>query len=358
MTNLILCNCYDMDSNSNNTPYFKNISSQYNWFLKRKVLVIEDGTYHRKNTDIKVSYTLEQLKLCNYILTQNDKGKIEYYFIMDKQYINEKTTMLYLKMDIIQTYLFDFQILDAFIDRQHVPEYFKDGTPRKRYIDTDEGLEVGEYEIKNKWTVYDYQKKGSYIITARDRLGKIIPTSTGSGSGSGSTGAGDTTIVDKEYPYNTSITAQANSRFSRVWKGVKSGQTHNLFPSVTYAQYVLECGWSGSTLSENYNNAFGIKADSSWTGEKVALTTWEDYGNGPVEIVDYFRVYSDINQSVKDRTQFLLENSNYANAGVFTATTPEQQCYALKSAGYATDPAYPTKLIEIINSNNFKIYDK
>ena len=88
MTNLILCNCYDMDSNSNNTPCFKNPSNQYQWFLKRKVLVIEDGTYHRKNTDIKVSYTLEELKLCNYIITYNNKGKLEYYFIMDKQYIN------------------------------------------------------------------------------------------------------------------------------------------------------------------------------------------------------------------------------------------------------------------------------
>ena len=77
-----------------------------------------------------------------------------------------------------------------------------------------------------------------------------------------------------------------------------------------------------------------------------------------MEIVDYFRVYTNINDSVRDRAKFLRENSNYASAGVFTATTAEEQCYALKRAGYATDPAYPDKLIGLINSNNFKIYDK
>lgn len=342
-----LCHCPEIDINHNHTPLFLLKENQYKYFEKRRKILLEDNYYLRRNSSIKVNKTLKELELCDYMMYyQQNESKPYYYFIADKQYINEHTTLLVLVLDVIQTYMFDYQLANCYVERQHCSK--DDITP----FYNEEQLFTGEYVISDKATMYEYEGKGGYIITSSDRLG------SGSAGGSGgSGGSGGPNIHIGTYPYNESLSAGRNERFMRIWNGVKEGQAHGLFPSVTYAQYVLECGWEGSTLSETYNNAFGIKADASWAGKKVALTTWEDYGNGPVEVVDYFRVYDDINQSVRDRTQFLLENSNYANAGVFTAATYQEQCQALKNAGYATDPAYPQKLIEIIESNNFAIYD-
>lgn len=349
MSNFLLCNCSKMDINYNNTPFFSSRDNQINWFIKKAIYRIEEGTYFRKNTDLKVRYNIEHLKLCNYAITKNDdESRYEFYFIADKQYVNENTTLLVLRMDLIQTYLFEFELGNCLIERLHTRRKDSKGKPFLQPYKIEENYTAGEYVVKGKYDVYNYLGKGGYIITSSDLLGTKSGGSATGGSGSLDIGS---------YPYNSLISLERNNRLSKIWKGVKEAQKYGLFPSVTYAQYIIESGWEGSTLSNKYNNAFGIKADSSWTGERVALSTWEDYGNGRVEIVDYFRVYDDINQSVRDRVQFLLNNSNYVNGGVFSAKTYAEQCQALKNSGYATDPLYASKLIEIIESNGFTTYD-
>jgi peptidoglycan endopeptidase LytF len=125
-----------------------------------------------------------------------------------------------------------------------------------------------------------------------------------------------------------------------------------IFPSVKMAQAVLESGWGNSFLATNAHNFFGIKADASWGGPKIQRYDAAEGSN------DYYRVYKDAAGSFRDHTEFLLNNSRYANNGVFNAQTPEEQCYALKAAGYATDPGYAEKLIGLINSNDFKRLDE
>lgn len=119
-----------------------------------------------------------------------------------------------------------------------------------------------------------------------------------------------------------------------------------LYPSVMLAQAIVESGNGNSELASKYNNHFGIKADSSWTGEKVNLKTREVISGQDVVIGDYFRVYDKVEDSYRDRVKFLQDNPRYTNAGVFNSATPYDQLQALQRAGYATDPQYA----EIINS--------
>ena len=72
MSTFLLCNCNDMDINYNNTPFFTSKENQLNWFFKRVVKRIDDGSYHRKNTDLKANYSLEASKFCNYAITINE----------------------------------------------------------------------------------------------------------------------------------------------------------------------------------------------------------------------------------------------------------------------------------------------
>jgi flagellum-specific peptidoglycan hydrolase FlgJ len=132
-----------------------------------------------------------------------------------------------------------------------------------------------------------------------------------------------------------------------------------LFPSVKMAQAALETGWGKSTIG-GAKNLFGIKATGSytpyWNGDMVNMSTQENYGSGFTTIRDNFRAYSSVEDSIRDHSHLLMTLSRYAP--VREAKTPEDQARALQSAGYATDPGYADKLINIINQYNLSTLDQ
>ena len=133
---------------------------------------------------------------------------------------------------------------------------------------------------------------------------------------------------------------------------------HGLYVSVMLAQAALESGYGTAWISKPpYYNLFGIKADSSWKGDRVNATTHEYVNGNKVQQKSDFRAYNNYRQSVKDYIKFLEDNSRYRKNGVFDAKTPEQEAKALQAAGYATATNYANTLISIINSNNLKEYD-
>jgi flagellum-specific peptidoglycan hydrolase FlgJ len=137
-------------------------------------------------------------------------------------------------------------------------------------------------------------------------------------------------------------------------------KNYGILPSITISQAILESGWGGSTLSSEYNNLFGIKADSRWSGESVALETKENYDD---VIVGAFRAYDSFKASIKDHGKFLSENERYANNGLFEGKTYKEQAQALENAGYSTakdedgNLIYADKLIRVIQENNLMFYD-
>lgn len=132
-----------------------------------------------------------------------------------------------------------------------------------------------------------------------------------------------------------------------------------VFPSVVMAQAALESGWGGSELSNPVNNNFfGIKADSSWHGQKINLPTTEYINGVATRVNSYFRVYRDASEGFRDHINFLYENPRYKSHGVFDAATPEAQTAALQAAGYATDPSYAGKLNSTISAHNMKKLDQ
>lgn len=121
-----------------------------------------------------------------------------------------------------------------------------------------------------------------------------------------------------------------------------------IFPEVMMARAIIESqaningNWypGASELALNANNHFGIKADSSWKGAKYKARTGEYSKDGnKYYIYDYFRKYDTTEQSFQDFIKFLKSNSRYANAGLFTAPTVQEQNNRLYAAGYFTDPS-------------------
>lgn len=118
--------------------------------------------------------------------------------------------------------------------------------------------------------------------------------------------------------------------------------------SITLAQGCLESGNGNSLLAQKSNNHFGIKCHD-WKGAKTYHD--DDRKN------ECFRVYKHANQSFEDHSLFLANRSRYA--ALFKLNTKDYKGWAkgLKKAGYATDPKYPNKLINIIEEYELYKFD-
>ena len=126
--------------------------------------------------------------------------------------------------------------------------------------------------------------------------------------------------------------------------------------SVTLAQAILESRWGLSGLAVIGNALFGIKAGASWKGKVYDADTNECYDGKTFEKVHaVFRAYDSWAESVKDHAALLTGNARYA--AVVGEADYKAACLALQAAGYATDPQYAEKLIEVIESNGLTVYD-
>lgn len=132
-----------------------------------------------------------------------------------------------------------------------------------------------------------------------------------------------------------------------------------IFPEIALSQAILESSAkyndgfyypAASRLALDGNNLYGIKATKSWKGDTITLPTTEVVNGKKVTVTATFRKYATIEDSFRDYVKFLKENPRYKKAGVFTATTWQQQAAALQRAGYATDPNYSSLLIKVVNS--------
>lgn len=128
-----------------------------------------------------------------------------------------------------------------------------------------------------------------------------------------------------------------------------------VLPSLTIAQAILESGWGGSGLTKQTNNLFGIKAFSSWKGDKKLFRTREVYSGKETYVDAYFRAYPTFEGSVKDHNDLLMK-TRYKK--VVATTDYKVACDEIRKAGYATDPEYTKLLIRIIEQFKLQDYDK
>jgi hypothetical protein len=128
--------------------------------------------------------------------------------------------------------------------------------------------------------------------------------------------------------------------------------------SLQVAQALLETGWGQSVPVDKYTgqlsyNLFGIKGTGP--AGSIISNTWEVYNGVSYRVDDNFRAYHNLDESWKDHGDFLLVRPYYVPFRA-VMTDPVLGAYALRKSGYATDPAYPQKLIKLMQDNDlFKL---
>ena len=126
-------------------------------------------------------------------------------------------------------------------------------------------------------------------------------------------------------------------------------------PDILIAQAALETGWGEKITTDGQgssNNLFNIKADQRWQGDAVRIKTLEFRDGIAVKETAAFRAYNSLSESFDDYVSFIHGGDRYSEARA--ATDGESYIRKLSEAGYATDPRYADKVLDIVNSDSMQ----
>lgn len=140
----------------------------------------------------------------------------------------------------------------------------------------------------------------------------------------------------------------ANQFIKTLWPTInKVGNELNMsdvIKQVCLAQGALETGYGSSSLMVKAHALFGIKASKTWKGKVYSAKTNEVYAGIEQTVSATFRAYDTVADSVRDYFK-LLQGKRYKEA--LTAKTVEDAVHIIVKGGYATDPRYAEKVINI-----------
>lgn len=125
--------------------------------------------------------------------------------------------------------------------------------------------------------------------------------------------------------------------------------TYGIPASITLAQGIFESSAGRSDLATKGNNHFGIKCHG-WTGR----TVYHDDDAAQ----ECFRAYDSVIDSYEDHSKFLANSQRYRSLFSLSNTDYKGWARGLKACGYATNPQYADKLIQLIELYRLQQYDK
>ena len=129
---------------------------------------------------------------------------------------------------------------------------------------------------------------------------------------------------------------------------IEQMKRYHIPASITLAQGLFESRAGQSEFALRSNNHFGIKCHG-WSGKTVYHD--DDATN------ECFRAYDNVFDSFEDHSKFLAKSSRYKRLFALKETDYRGWAYGLKECGYATNPQYAIKLIQIIELYKLYQYD-
>lgn len=131
-----------------------------------------------------------------------------------------------------------------------------------------------------------------------------------------------------------------------------SAQEHDLYPSVIFAQSILESGWGRSRLAVKYNNLFGIKGYN--TDHKVRTTTYEKINGRRVAHKTSFRVFSSWGEAIQYHGDLLSTDSRYQHAA---QAQSYDEYIKLIAEQYASEPEYADLVVQLVEHYDLDRWD-
>ena len=123
--------------------------------------------------------------------------------------------------------------------------------------------------------------------------------------------------------------------------------------SVVLAQSAQESGWG---LQVKNNAYFGVKGHAP-NGASATIATHEVVDGKSVAENQTFRAYDGYEDAADDYAHTLSTRNNF-KAATLHKNDPSRFVDELVKGGYATDPHYKKKIMNIIHTNHLDQYDK
>lgn len=144
-TEVYLLKC-PLELDNQNQLDFATKSAQEAYFKGLPRLYLDEFSYQRKDSVIRVNRHIDTLLEYTYVMYKNDNysNKWFYAFITDMEYINDNCTYVTIKTDVWQTWQFDLSWKKCFVSREHT----NDDTFGKNLVP--ESLETGEYVVNKE----------------------------------------------------------------------------------------------------------------------------------------------------------------------------------------------------------------
>ncbi len=154
--------------------------------------------------------------------------------------------------------------------------------------------------------------------------------------------------------------AQDRTAYIELYKNVAMSEMMRtgIPASIKLAQAILESSCGKSDLACKANNHFGIKCGNEWKGKSYKKED-DDYEDGKL-VKSCFREFSTVYDSYIAHSDFLTDpNKNHRYGFLFKLDATDYKGWAkgLSKAGYATDPQYSNRLIDIIEKNELFKFD-
>ena len=137
---LYLCKT-KLENDYKNQLTFSNATAQLNYFNSVIQHTFDNYTYIKKDNVVQVGKNIDEIIDCNYLFYRNTGFTNKWYFcfITNMEYVNENCTRITFETDCYQTWLFQIEYKQSFVEREHV----NDDTVGLHTVP--ENLETGEY---------------------------------------------------------------------------------------------------------------------------------------------------------------------------------------------------------------------
>lgn len=111
-----------LDGEYKHTYYPTTLAAQTAYFTSKKKYTFDNLTYIRKENTIRLPIKSDSLYDCNYIMFRNTSfgSKWFYAFIINVAYVNNETCEIIFKLDVMQTWHFNYTLNPSFVEREHV----------------------------------------------------------------------------------------------------------------------------------------------------------------------------------------------------------------------------------------------
>lgn len=150
-----------LDNSYTNTHYFANVSQQYSYFVSHAKRTLNNYSYVIPSSNIiRVNIKADEIYDVNYIAFQNTNfgAKWFYAFVNSIDYVSNDVSDIHFEIDVIQTWLTEYQLKPCFIERMHSAT---DGIGDNIKA---ENITLGEYVVSGQNMVID--GKPSKVVLA------------------------------------------------------------------------------------------------------------------------------------------------------------------------------------------------